>query len=62
MLLGQLENLIGAVEAERRKHPEAYRSSANAKLLGALHALVFRTIPEDPTRDIYRQGKTLGPE
>ena len=62
MLLAQLEKLIRAVEAERRKNPKTYRSDANAKLLAALHALIFRTIPEDPTRDIYRQGKTLGPE
>jgi toxin YhaV len=62
MLLGQLEKLIGAVEAEWQKNPATYRSTANAKLLGALYALMFKTIPEDPTRDIYRQGKTLGTE
>jgi toxin YhaV len=60
LFLGQLEKLIAAVEHAKVKDPETYRQTANAKLLAALEELVFRTIPDDPTRPAYRQGETLG--
>lgn len=60
LFLDQLEKLTGAVEALARKKPEAYRDSANAKLLAALVGLVFDKIPRDPASTAYMQGKTLG--
>ncbi|MGO9483453.1 MAG: type II toxin-antitoxin system YhaV family toxin [Rhodomicrobium sp.] len=60
LFLDQLEKLTAVVERVRKKDPRGWRKSANAKLLAALHRLVFETIPEDPTRPEYRQGGTLG--
>lgn len=60
LFLDQLEKLTAVVERQKAKDPRHYRESANAKLLAALGELVFRTIPADPTRPIYRQGETLG--
>ncbi len=60
LFLDQLEKLTAAIERLREKDPRGWRKSANAKLLAALHKLVFETIPEDPTRPEYRQGGTLG--
>jgi toxin YhaV len=62
LLLAQLARLIAAVEREAQRHPDAYKSSANAKLLAALATLMFEAIPADPTLAVYRQGKTLGPD
>ncbi len=60
LFLDQLEKLTAAVERVREKDPRGWRKGANAKLLAALHRLVFETIPEDPARPEYRQGGTLG--
>lgn len=60
LFLDQLEKLIDAVEAVKAKKPDAYRKSANTKLLAALNTLVFQTIPADPSATVYRQGSTLG--
>jgi len=61
LFLDQLEKLTAAVESRRKKDPNDWQKSANAKLLAALSQLVFETIPQDPTRSEYRQGGTLGP-
>lgn len=42
------------------KRPDDYRQSANAKLLAAIHKLIFQTVPADPTAASFRQGSTLG--
>jgi toxin YhaV len=55
LLVAQLEKLIAAVERERGDI-----ASANFKLLALLHRAMFEDIPEDPTRETYRQGGTLG--
>jgi toxin YhaV len=60
LFLDQLEKLTSAVERAKAKEPKNYQKTANAKLLAALADLVFKTIPADPTRAIYRQGGTLG--
>lgn len=60
LLLDQVERLAGAVAGERPKAPGSGTASANAKLLAALHALIFVQIPQDLTREIYRQGATPG--
>ena len=60
LFLDQLERLTAAVEREKAKDPGHYRETANAKLLASLREFVFRTVPADPARPIYRQGDTLG--
>ena len=62
LLLDQLEKLIARVEKERAKNPKTYKSAAPAKVLAALFKLLFEAIPENPMRDEYRQGDTLGSE
>jgi toxin YhaV len=60
LFLGQLEKLTRAVDTAKAKDPKGYHTSANAKLLKALHAVAFERIPQDPTAPRYRQGATLG--
>jgi toxin YhaV len=61
LFAGQIEKLTAAVEQARLKDPKGYTSTANAKLLAAMHKLMFEVIPVDPTRPEFRQGGTLGP-
>ena len=60
LLLDQIERLTGAVEGEKRKAASLGTISANAKLLAALYNLIFVQVPQDPAREIHRQGTTLG--
>lgn len=60
LLLLQLEKLTAAVEEERRRHPDRIPRSQAARILAALRKLVFEDVPQDPAREIYRQGGTLG--
>ena len=60
LLIDQLGKLAAAVALECAKHPKTWKNVANAKLLAALRQLLFETVPQDPTRAEYRQGKTLG--
>jgi toxin YhaV len=62
LFLGQLERLTGAVAKKAKKDPKGYATSADAKLLAALHKLVFEVMPVDPARPEFRQGGTLGPD
>ena len=48
------------VELLRQKDPLNYRKKNTTKRLAAIAKLVFEVIPQDPTRDEYRQGTTLG--
>lgn len=60
LFLDQLETMIAAVEKARQKSPKDYRKKRAAKLLAAVLKVAFDDIPSDPTRDVYRQGGTLG--
>jgi toxin YhaV len=62
LFLDQLEGLIIAVEKARAKDPETYKKKRATKLLAAVLKVAFEDVPGDPTRDIYRQGDTLGDE
>ena len=62
LFLGQLEAMIGSAQRARRKDPRGYKNKRAAKLLAAVLKVAFEDIPSDPTRDIYRQGGTLGEE
>jgi len=59
-LLLQLERLISAVEEERARHPDRPPRSQAAQILASLRKLMFVDVPQDPGRDIYRHGGTLG--
>ena len=52
--------MIATVEKARKKDPAGYKKKRAAKLLAAVLKVAFDDIPSDPTRDIYRQGGTLG--
>ena len=60
LLLDQIDRLGTAVAREARPGQDERAVSANAKLLAALYNLIFLQVPQDPTRDLYRQGATLG--
>ena len=59
-LLDQLRNLDRAVRRARRNDPAGFASNANVKLFRALSRLMLEVVPQDPSRDEYRQGNTLG--
>jgi toxin YhaV len=60
LFLDQLERLTEAVERAAKKNPTSFAASADAKLLAAMHKLMFEVIPIDPARPEFRQGGTLG--
>ena len=62
LFLSQVETLVTKVEQLRQKAPQGYKQKNVTKRLAAITRLAFEIIPEDPTRPIYRQGTTLGPE
>jgi toxin YhaV len=62
LFLHQFEALIAQVEALKRKDPAGYASKNPTKRLAAIAKLAFDVIPQDPTREDYRQGSTLGAE
>ena len=54
--------MIETVEKARQRDPKGYKKRRAAKLLAAVLKVAFEDIPSDPTRDVYRQGGTLGDE
>jgi len=60
-LVNQLARLRRAVRRAQRSDPAGSASNANVKLFRALRRLMLDIIPQDPSRDEYRQGVTLGP-
>ena len=60
LFLDQLEELVTRVELLRQKDPQNYQKKNPTKRLAAIAKLAFEVIPEDPTRNDYRQGTTLG--
>ena len=59
-LTDQLRKLNQAVQRARRNDPVGFPSNANVKLFQALSRLMLEVVPQDPSRDEYRQGNTLG--
>ncbi len=47
--------------SDESEAPQDYKSKKPSKRLAAIEALAFGIIPQDPSRDEYRQGQTLGP-
>ena len=60
LFLKQLEELLSQVEDLRQKDPQNYKKKNATKRLAAIAKLAFDVIPQDPTRNDYRQGTTLG--
>ncbi len=59
-LSAQLQKLETAVARVQTQDPEEFESNANVKLFNALSQLILETIPSDPNREEYRQGKMMG--
>jgi len=62
LFLEQLGAMIADVLKDKVRHPGTYKTRRAAKMLKAVATLAFAEIPEDPTRDKYQQGNTLGDE
>lgn len=60
LFLEQLEALAQQVDAFKLKDPVGYAKKNANKRLAAITKLAFDIIPQDPTRQEYRQGNTLG--
>lgn len=60
LFIDQLEVLAQQVESLKQKDPVGYIKKNATKRLAAIFKLAFEVIPQDPTRDEYRQGGTLG--
>ena len=60
LFLNQLDDLLTQVEVLRQKNPQEYQNKNATKRLAAIAKLAFMVIPEDPIRNEYRQGSTLG--
>lgn len=60
LFLDQIEELLAKVEQLRQKYPKDYLKKNATKRLAAIAKLAFEIIPQDPTRNEYRQGTTLG--
>jgi toxin YhaV len=57
----QIDKLMSEVEALKQKDPLNYEKKNATKRLAALRQLAFDIIPQDPMRQMYQQGSTLGP-
>lgn len=62
LFLEQIGALERQVDALKLKDPLRYAKKNAAKRLKAILKLTLEVIPQDPTRDEYRQEKTLGQE
>jgi toxin YhaV len=56
----QLQKLNLAASRARTQDPHGFESNANVRLFAALSKLIFEVIPNDPNREEYRQGNTMG--
>ncbi|MGH8602845.1 MAG: type II toxin-antitoxin system YhaV family toxin [Gammaproteobacteria bacterium] len=60
-LVEQLRKLKAAADRAESADPLGFEANANVKLFRALSHLILETVPGDPSREEYRQGKTMGP-
>ena len=61
-VIEQMQKLYVAAQRAEQNDPIGFASNANVKLFRALSQLVLEVVPDEPARDEYRQGNTLGPE
>lgn len=59
-LIEQLQKLDEAVQRAKAQDPHKFESNANVKLFNALSQLILESVPNDPNREEYRQGNTMG--
>ena len=59
LLLDECEKLLTQVEILRQRNPQNYQKKNVTKRLTAIRKLVFEVIPQNPTRNEYRQGVAL---
>ena len=59
LLLDECEKLLTQVEILRQRNPQNYQKKNATKRLTAIRKLVFEVIPQNPTRNEYRQGVAL---
>ena len=62
LFLAQIETLTQQVEVLKQKDSVGYVKKNASKRLAAITKLAFDIIPQDPARQEYRQGNTLGEE
>jgi toxin YhaV len=60
LFLDQFEDLRAEVQRAKLKDPVGYKKKRCTKRFFAISKIAFKDIPEDPTRDIYLLGATLG--
>jgi toxin YhaV len=60
VFLDQLETLMTQVEVLKQKNSVGYTQKNATKRLAAIRKLAFEVIPQDPSREEYRLGKSLG--
>jgi len=60
-LIEQLQKLDAAATRAQAQDPEGFESNANVKLFDALATVILEAVPNNPSRDEYRQGNTMGP-
>jgi toxin YhaV len=59
-LIEQLQKLQTAAQRAQAQDPQGFESNANVKLFKALSQSILETVPNDPNREDYRQGNTMG--
>lgn len=59
-LAKQLSKLEAAAQRAKQKDPENYQANANVRLFNALSQRILKTVPDDPNREQYRIGTTMG--
>lgn len=57
----QLQKLDDAATRAKSRDPQGFESNASVKLFNALSQLILETVPDDPHREEYRKGNTMGP-
>ncbi len=59
-VIEQLRKLRAAARRAQERDPESFESNATVSLFRISSALMLDVIPDDPARDEYCQGNTLG--
>jgi toxin YhaV len=59
-VIEQLRKLQAAAQRAEQADPQGFEANANVKLFRALTHLIMDVVPNDPAREEFRQGNTLG--
>jgi toxin YhaV len=59
-LIKQLRKLQEGALRAQAQDPAGFASNANVRLFEAVSKLILEAVPNDPNRDEYRQGNTMG--